>query len=152
MGFSFEAEIKKQEDVDGAYVEIPFDVYEVFGAKRVKVKAVFDGEEYRGSIVRMGECYLIGIPKAIRKKISKEPGDIITVEVAKDEDERTVELPLDLVEALEGNKEAKTFFDGLSYTKRKEYEQWITSAKKEVTRRARVEQAVILLKDKKALK
>ena len=38
----FNAEIKKIEGKDGAYIEIPFDVEEVYGAKRVKVKATFD--------------------------------------------------------------------------------------------------------------
>lgn len=33
----FNAEIKKIEDKDGTYVEIPFNVEEVFGTKRVKV-------------------------------------------------------------------------------------------------------------------
>ncbi|TYP48134.1 DUF1905 domain-containing protein [Thermosediminibacter litoriperuensis] len=50
----FQAEIKKHEGINGAYIETPFDVEAVFGAKRVKVKAYFDGKEYRGSIVRMG--------------------------------------------------------------------------------------------------
>ena len=34
----FNAEIKKVEEKDGAYIEIPFNVEQVYGAKRVKVK------------------------------------------------------------------------------------------------------------------
>ena len=33
--FSFSAVIKKVEGIDGAYIEIPFDVKEVFGKGRV---------------------------------------------------------------------------------------------------------------------
>ena len=51
--YEFEAEIKKVPDINGAYIEIPFDVKETFGRGRVKVHATFDGETYDGSLVRM---------------------------------------------------------------------------------------------------
>ena len=41
--FEFDAEIKKVPDIDGAYVEIPFDVKATFGKGRVPVNATFDG-------------------------------------------------------------------------------------------------------------
>ncbi|MDR2944527.1 MAG: DUF1905 domain-containing protein [Methanosarcinales archaeon] len=82
----FDAEIHKVPDLDGAYVEIPFDIRAVFGKGRVKVRAVFDSEPYDGSIVNMGVenadgsvCYIIGIRKDIRTKIGKQAGDVIHV-------------------------------------------------------------------------
>lgn len=78
--YEFEAEIKKVPDMDGAYIEIPFDVKAEFGKGRVPVTATFDGEAYEGSLVRMGTpCHIIGIRKDIRAKISKQPGDMIKV-------------------------------------------------------------------------
>ncbi|MDR2910472.1 MAG: DUF1905 domain-containing protein [Bacteroidales bacterium] len=84
----FDAEIRKVPDLDGAYVEIPFDVKAVFGKGRVKVCATFDGESYHGSMVNMGVknadrsvCYIIGVSKGIRAKIGKQPGDVIHVTV-----------------------------------------------------------------------
>lgn len=80
--YEFEALIKKVPDIDGAYVEIPFDVKAEFGKGRVPVNATFDGEPYAGSVVRMGTpCHIIGIRKDIRKKIGKQPGDIIKVTI-----------------------------------------------------------------------
>lgn len=148
----FEAVIKRHEGIDGAYVEIPFDVEKVFGAKRVKVKARFDGLPYRGSIVRMSDCYMIGLTKEIRKRIGKSPGDTVFVEVEKDEEERLVELPEDFETLLEQNKDARLFFEKLSFTKRKEYIVWILDAKKEETRVLRIEKALALLKEGKPLK
>lgn len=76
----FSAIIKKVEDIDGAYVEIPFDVKEVYGKGRVKVHATFDGCPYDGSLVRMKTpCHIIGIRKDIRAKIDKQPGDMVKV-------------------------------------------------------------------------
>lgn len=76
----FQAVIRKVPDLDGAYVEIPFDVKAVYGAMRVPVHAWFDGEPYDGSLVRMGTPgHILGIRKDIRAKINKQPGDSVTV-------------------------------------------------------------------------
>ena len=144
----FEAVIKKIEGKDGAYIEIPFDVEEVFGAKRVKVIAHFDEVEYRGSIVRMGQpCYMIGITKEIRKKLGKGQGDTITVRVKKDEEVREIVLPEDFKEALEKDEEALKFYEGLSYSAKRKYFQWITGDKKEETKQKRMLEAILKLKN-----
>lgn len=78
--YEFDAEIKKNPDMDAAYVEIPFDVKKTFGKARVPVRAGFDGEPYDGQLVKMGTpCHIIGITKAIRAKIGKQPGDMVHV-------------------------------------------------------------------------
>lgn len=80
--YVFNAEIKKVPDIDGAYVEIPFDVKEEFGKGRVKVRATFDNVPYDGSLIRMGTpCHIIGIRKDIRAAIGKQPGDVVRVTV-----------------------------------------------------------------------
>lgn len=80
--YEFEAFIQKVPDMDGAYVEIPFDVKREFGKSRVPVSATFDGEPYDGSLVRMKTpCHIIGIRKDIRAKIGKQPGDKIKVTI-----------------------------------------------------------------------
>ena len=80
--YTFEAVIRKVPDLDGAYVEIPFDVRERFGRGRVKVHATFDGEPYDGSLVRMGTPgHILGLRKDIRQKIGKQPGDTVRVTV-----------------------------------------------------------------------
>lgn len=81
--YEFTAEIKKVPDIDGAYVEIPFDVKAEFGKGRVPVTATFDGVEYEGSLVRMGTpCHIIGLRKDIRSRINKQPGDVVHVTLA----------------------------------------------------------------------
>ena len=86
--FEFEAEIKKVPDIDGAYIEFPYDIKKEFSKGRVKVLAEFDSVQYEGSIVNMGVknengsiCYIIGINKSIRQKINKQPGDKIRVKI-----------------------------------------------------------------------
>lgn len=84
--YEFEAEVRKVPDIDGAYVEIPFDVKAEFGKGRVPVTATFDGEPYEGSLVKMKTpCHIIGIRKEIRAKIGKQPGDVIKVTITERE-------------------------------------------------------------------
>ncbi|RBP61018.1 uncharacterized protein DUF1905 [Alkalibaculum bacchi] len=80
--YEFDAIILKVPDIDGAYIEFPYDVREEFGKGRVKVHATFDGEPYDGSLVRMKTpCHIIGIRKDIRAKIGKQAGDTVHVTI-----------------------------------------------------------------------
>ena len=78
--YEFDAEIKKVPEINGAYIEIPFDVKAEFGRGRVKVLATFDGVEYAGSLVRMKmPCHILGVRKDIRAAIGKQPGRFVHV-------------------------------------------------------------------------
>ena len=86
--YEFSSIIQKVSDMDGAYIEFPYDVRAEFSKGRVKVHATFDGFPYDGSLVNMGVknadgsvCYVIGIQKAIRTKIGKQPGDTVAVTI-----------------------------------------------------------------------
>lgn len=142
--YEYNAEIKKHEGIDGAYVEFPYDVEVEFGLKgQVKVKASFDGFEYRGSLAKMGySCHFLGMTKAVRSEIGKKPGDTVNVKIMQDIELRVVEVPEDLEKRLDENQAAKAFFEGLSYTNQKDYVFWITSAKKEETRGKRLGDAL----------
>lgn len=88
---------------------------------------------------------MLGVLKAIREKTGKGPGDMIDVEVWKDEEKRMVEVPA-AFEKLMKEEGLLPFFDGLSFTHRKEYCRWITEAKKEETRLKRLEKAIEMLR------
>ena len=80
--YEFEAVIQKVPDLDGAFIEFPYDVREEFGKGRVKVHATFDGVEYDGSLVRMKTVnHIIGLRKDIRAQIGKQPGDSVKVTI-----------------------------------------------------------------------
>ncbi len=80
--YEFDARILKVPDIDGAYVEFPYEVRKEFGKGRVKVHAAFDGIPYEGSLVKMGTPgHIIGVRKDIRAKIGKQPGDMVHVTI-----------------------------------------------------------------------
>jgi hypothetical protein len=131
----------------GAFVDVPFDVEKEFGSKKPKVKAMIEGVPYRGVLSRMGtECHMLIILKGIREQVGKTFGDEITVTVEPDTEPRLIEIPAELKKAFRAEKEAKAFFDKLSYTHQKEYVNWINEAKKEETRQNRIIKTIEMLK------
>jgi len=55
---------------------------------------------------------------------------------------KTVKLPADFETALKKNKAQQTFFNSLPYSHKKEYIEWIVTAKKEETRNERIERSI----------
>ncbi|MNC95768.1 hypothetical protein D3C83_129630 [compost metagenome] len=51
---------------------------------------------------------------------------------------KTVKLPADMTVALKKNKKEAAYFDTLSFTNKKEYIEWIVTAKREETRMERI--------------
>ena len=149
----------------GAYVEVPFDAEKAFGSKRPKVKTTIDKIPYRGRLVRTPalpgtcargkcapgasvgtECHLLLILKSIRVQTGKTFGDEVHLTVEADTSPRIVELPEGLKRVFQSEKEAKAFFEKLSYNHQKEYVTWINDARKEETRQARVIKTIEMLK------
>lgn len=138
---TFSAELIKTPDMDATYVIVPFDVEKTFGKKgHVKVKTTIDGVPYRGMIAKMekNKPHLLIVTQAIRKQINKTPGETVKITIAVDTEERIVTIPEELEKLLTKNKKAKTFFDSLSFTNRKEYARWIETAKRLETKENRL--------------
>ena len=131
----------------GAFVEVPFDVEKVFDSKRPKVKAMIEGIPYRSTLMRMGsEHHILGVLKDIREQIGKSFGDEVTITIEPDTEPRLIEIPKDLMKELKKDKDAKAFFDKLSYTHQKEYVRWVDEAKREETRQNRIVKTIEMLK------
>lgn len=124
----------------GVWVIVPFDVQEVYGTRgQVKIKATIDGVPYRGSIAPMGGGkHILGVKKEIREALGKTIGDTVHIVLEQDTEPRVVSIPADFQQALDKNPTAKDIFDKFAYTHRKEYVQWIESAKKPETRQQRI--------------
>jgi bifunctional DNA-binding transcriptional regulator/antitoxin component of YhaV-PrlF toxin-antitoxin module len=139
---TFKAVLEKHPTMEATGITIPFDVEAVFGAKRVPVKALINGCEYRGSIVRMGGRYMLGIPKAIRDAAGAKAGEEVKVVVERDAEERTVAPPPDLAKSLKKNPAALARWEKLSFTHKKEYARALEDAKKAETRARRLEKTI----------
>jgi Domain of unknown function (DUF1905)/Bacteriocin-protection, YdeI or OmpD-Associated len=144
--YKFKAKIEAA-DGGGAYVLFPYDTEKEFATKgKVSVKATFNGAPYTGSLIKYGHPqHMLGLLKSIREQIGKGSGDTIDVEVWKDEEPRVVEIPAAFKTRMK-KEGVLPFFEELSFTHRKEYCRWITEAKREETRVARLEKSIAMLK------
>ena len=79
------------------------------------------------------------------RRLGKEIGDSVDVEVFLDDEPRLVEVPQDVQAALEKNPKAKEKFAALAYSHQREYMLWIDEAKKVETRQRRIEKLIITL-------
>ena len=145
----FTAEIRSHEG-GGAFVEFPGDVEKLFGVKgRVPVRVTFDGEAYRGSMVRMGTPkHLLLILKEIREKLGKGPGDRIRVTVELDDAPRVVALARD-IEAAYRTAGVLERYRAMSFSHQREWALWIDEAKRAETRARRIAKSIAELKPAK---
>lgn len=98
-------------------------------------------------LARMGGENLIGLAKAAREQAGVEIGVAYQVSIAAETGERTVEVPPELAAALAADDDAKTAYEKLAYSHRKEFVRWITEAKREPTRVERVAKTVEMLRE-----
>ena len=137
----FTAELIKVPEMNATYIIVPFNVEKEYGQKgHVKVKTTIDGVVYRGMIARMekDKPHLLIVTQAIRKQINKDAGDKVKIVMEMDTEERIVDVPKELSTLLDKNPKAKTIYNALSFTNRKEYARWIDSAKKPETKQIRL--------------
>jgi Bacteriocin-protection, YdeI or OmpD-Associated/Domain of unknown function (DUF1905) len=129
-------------------IRVPDDVMTGLGpGKRPKVSVRINGYTYRTSVASMGGAYLFGVSADVRQRAGVAAGDEVDVEIELDTASREVTVPADLAAAIDGDADVRRFFDGLSYTHRRWYVDWIESAKKAETRERRVGQAVVKLRE-----
>ena len=124
---------------------IPFNVEEEFGKKNhVKVKGSINGIEFRSSLTPRGDGkhYMV-VSKSLQEIAGISKGDMIHVIMEPDADERMVEIPGIIQDVFKENEEAGKTFDKLSYTRRKDFVDFILEAKKESTRDKRIAQMLV---------
>jgi hypothetical protein len=124
----------------GHLVGVPDEVVEALGGKgRTPVQATFNGVPYRGSVVRMGGSFCIGVTKAVIADAGAEPGDLLEVVLRLDDAPREVDVPPELVAAFEARPELREAWDSWSYTRRKQAAADVAEARKAETRGRRIE-------------
>jgi hypothetical protein len=151
----FEAMLIRPDGIGNwTYVTVPFSVEEVFGSRgQVKVKGAVNDIPYRGSLMPLGEgAHYLVVNKAIRDAAKVVVGNLVKVSMELDTNIREVEVPEDFLVELDGNNDAKVFFNKLSYSHKKEYVSWIEDAKKLETRRSRITKAIGKLEARLKLK
>jgi uncharacterized protein YdeI (YjbR/CyaY-like superfamily) len=117
------------------------------GAKRFPVRVTVNGHTWRTTVARMRGEFLVGLNRDVRGAAGVEAGDRVEVTIEFDSEPREVEVPDALAAALAADAAARSAFEALSFTHRKEYARWIEEAKRPDTRERRVAQALERLRE-----
>jgi hypothetical protein len=124
-------------------LQIPDEIVAALDSgKRPKVVITIGDYSYRSTVAPMGGKYLVPLSAEHRQAAGLAAGDPVEVEVTLDEAVREVEVPAELAAALAEDEPARQFFDGLSFSHRKEWARWITEAKRPETRQARLSKTI----------
>jgi hypothetical protein len=134
----------------GTFVVIPAEVVEALRATgRTSVAGTIDGHAFRNQFMPytfegIGRQVVMAVNKATREAIGKNAGDTVDFDLERDERSRSadVEIPPELADALAADVVAKTAFDALAPSHRREYADHVAEAKRPETRERRAAQAV----------
>jgi hypothetical protein len=137
----FRAEIELHGKTATGFQVPPEVVAALDAGKRVPVSVTINGYTYRTTIAPYTEAYMIPLSAENRAAAGVRAGEVVDVDIERDTAPREVTVPDDLAEALDAGG-VRAAFDGLSFTRRKEYVVGVEGAKKPETRRARIERAV----------
>lgn len=123
-------------------IPVPFDPKVVFGKVRAPVKVTLNGYTFRSTIAAMGGPPCIPLRKSHREGAGLQGTETLDIVLVLDTEERTVEVPDDLLKALKKTRGAWAKWQKLSYTHRKEHVQAVLGAKKEETRLRRIQKTL----------
>jgi uncharacterized protein YdeI (YjbR/CyaY-like superfamily) len=113
------------------------------------VRGTINTFPFRSTIMRYGETYFLPVNRSVREGAKAAAGDSVAVTLERDDEPRFVKVPADFARALAQDARAKAAFERLSYSHRKEYVDWLVEAKRDETRRRRIEKAVAMLREGK---
>jgi hypothetical protein len=128
----------------GAMVLVPPDVATALGGlKQMRVFGTLNGVDYRSSTMPYGGRGLfMGVHKATRQATGVDFGDVVQIEITRDDSPRTLELAPELEAAFGAEPELRARFDALSFSRRRDLAAPIAEAKRPETRVRRLEEAL----------
>ena len=128
-------------------VDIPPEVSEALGGEtHIRVKGKVGDETFRSNLApRGGGKHRLFVHSGIWRKLSIDEGDVVDVEIERDDEEWEIAVPADLAEAMPAGSEALKAFQALTVPNRKRFIDRIEESKTSVTRKRRIERGVQLL-------
>jgi hypothetical protein len=128
----------------GAMVLIPPDVATALGElKQMRVFGTVNGVQYRSSTMPYGGRGLfMGVHRATREAAGAAFGDVVEVQVTRDDSPRMLELAPELEAAFAAEPALREGFEALSFSRRRDLASPIAEAKRPETRARRLQNAL----------
>ncbi len=124
-------------------IQVPDEAVAHLGSsKRTPVQVTINGHTYRSTVAPMGGVYMLPISAENRALAHVSAGEEVEVEVEPDTQPREVKVPHDFLQALDHDTDARSFFEGLSYSNKQRVVLPIEGAKTAETRQRRIAKAI----------
>jgi hypothetical protein len=132
-------------------VEVPPEVVAQLGqSKKPAVRVTINGYTYRSTVATMGGRFMLPVSAEVRAGAGVAAGEEIEVAVELDTEPREVTVPADFMEALDNDADAKSAFEKLSYSNKRQHILAIEQAKTAETRQRRIEKSITTLREGKS--
>ena len=132
----------------GAAAQVPPDVTEALGGrKQMRVTGALNGVPIRTSTMPYRGGFYVGLHKAAREAAGVNIGDEVELELTRDDSPRVLDLPAELEAAFADEPALRERFESLSFSRRRDLAAPISEAKKPETRAARLQKALVALRD-----
>ena len=121
---------------------IPFNPVEAWPKRRgTRVRGEIEGFAFRTSLFAYshGEGHFLLVNKKMQAAARVKAGSRARIRLEPDLEERAATLPPELAKALKGDRRLRKWFDGLSYSMRKEIGAWVSEPKSAASREQRAE-------------
>ena len=132
-------------------ITVPAEIVAGLGpSRKPPVRVTIGRHTYRTTVAPRGERFLIPLSAENRESAGVAAGDEVDVDIELDTEPRTVTVPADFAEALDGDADAKRFFDELSVSNRKWHVLSVEGAKSAETRQRRIAKSLDMLREGRA--
>ena len=139
MGVSFSTTLLQAEGKNATGISVPPEAIAALGTqKRPKVVVTVNGYSYRSTVAPYGDVFMLPVSQAHREAAGLSAGDTIAVTLELDTEPRTVEVPEDLLAALDAKPGAVAAFEALAPSRKKEFVRQVEEAKAHETRQRRI--------------
>ncbi|MGD0729851.1 MAG: YdeI/OmpD-associated family protein [Terracidiphilus sp.] len=121
---------------------VPFDPAKAWPVRKgLRVRGEIEGFPFRSSLFGGvgGEGHFLLVNKKMQAAAKAGVGSRVRISLEPDLEERAATLPQELANALKGDRRLRKWFDGLSYSARKDMGTWVSEPKNAATREQRAE-------------
>jgi uncharacterized protein YdeI (YjbR/CyaY-like superfamily) len=121
---------------------VPFDIAKAWPVRKgLRVRGDIEGVPFRTSLLGYlsGGGHFLIVNKKMQAAARVKVGSKVWVRMEPDLEERTATIPPELAQALKGDRRLRKWFDGLSYSMRKEAGAWVAEPKSAARREQRAE-------------
>jgi hypothetical protein len=110
------------------------------------VEGTVNGLPFRATLEPDGQkSHWLKVSRKLREAAGAEAGDVVALEIAPTGEEPEPRVPADVRKALAAAPKARAVWTDITPTARRDWIQWITSAKRPETRARRIDNACAML-------